>query len=104
MVEAGIIDRFGISQVFGMHNAPNIDVGKFGICRGPIMAAQDDFEIIVRGKGGHAAKPHETIDPVVIAAQIVIGLQTLVSRKMNQLESLVISVTSQSRPGKQYHT
>ncbi|MFB6462884.1 M20 aminoacylase family protein [Bradyrhizobium tunisiense] len=93
MVEAGIMERFGISQVFGMHNAPGMDVGKFGICHGPIMAAQDDFEISVKGKGGHAAKPHQTIDPVVIAAQIIIGLQTLVSRKTNPIESLVISVT-----------
>ncbi|MCK1417839.1 amidohydrolase [Bradyrhizobium sp. CW4] len=93
MVEAGIMDRFGISQVFGMHNAPGMDVGKFGICHGPMMAAQDDFDIVVKGKGGHAAKPHETIDPVVIAAQIIIGLQTLVSRKTNPIESLVISVT-----------
>lgn len=93
MVEAGIMERFGISRVFGMHNAPGMDVGKFGICHGPIMAAQDDFEITVKGKGGHAAKPHQTIDPVVIAAQIVIGLQTLVSRKTSPIESLVISVT-----------
>ncbi|WGD51094.1 M20 family metallopeptidase [Bradyrhizobium sp. CB1650] len=93
MVEAGIMERFGISRVFGMHNAPGMDVGKFGICHGPIMAAQDDFEISVKGKGGHAAKPHQTIDPVVIAAQIVIGLQTLVSRQTSPIESLVISVT-----------
>ncbi|MCK1656394.1 M20 aminoacylase family protein [Bradyrhizobium sp. 151] len=93
MVEAGIMERFGISQVFGMHNAPGMDVGKFGICHGPIMAAQDDFEICVKGKGGHAAKPHQTIDPVVIAAQIIIGLQPLVSRKTNPTDSLVISVT-----------
>lgn len=93
MVEAGIMDRFGIAQVFGMHTAPGMDIGKFGICHGPILAAQDDFEIVVKGKGGHAAKPHETIDPVVIAAQITIGLQTLVSRKTNPVESLVVSVT-----------
>ncbi|MGY3573063.1 M20 aminoacylase family protein [Bradyrhizobium sp. USDA 4504] len=93
MIEAGIMERFGISRVFGMHNAPGMDVGKFGICHDSIMAAQDDFEIVVKGKGGHAAKPHETIDPVVIAAQIIIGLQTLVSRQTNPVESLVISVT-----------
>ncbi|WP_024520867.1 M20 aminoacylase family protein [Bradyrhizobium sp. Tv2a-2] len=93
MIEAGIMERFGISRVFGLHTAPGIDVGKFGICHGPILAAQDDFEIIVKGKGGHASKPHDTIDPVVIAAQIILGLQTLVSRRTNPIDALVISVT-----------
>lgn len=93
MVREGIMERFGISQVFGMHNDPGMEVGKFGICDGPIMAAMDEFDLVVKGRGGHAAKPHETIDPVVIAAQIVIGLQTLVSRNTNPLEALVISVT-----------
>ncbi|MES0213829.1 M20 family metallopeptidase [Mesorhizobium sp. M0028] len=93
MVQEGIMDRFGISQVFGMHIQPGIEVGKFGICPGPIMGSQDDFDIVVKGKGGHAADPHRTIDPVVIAAQIILGLQTLVSRKTDPLQSLVISVT-----------
>ncbi|VIO71683.1 M20 aminoacylase family protein [Bradyrhizobium ivorense] len=93
MVQEGIMDRFSISQVFGMHNSPGMEVGNFGICDGPIMAALDDFDIIVKGKGGHAASPHRTIDPVVIAAQIILGLQTLVSRNTNPLEALVISVT-----------
>lgn len=93
MVNEGIMERFGISQVFAVHNMPGIEVGKFAICDGPIMAALDDFDIIVKGKGGHAAKPHETVDPVVIAAQIIIGLQTLISRYTNAVESLVISVT-----------
>ncbi|WFU40027.1 M20 family metallopeptidase [Bradyrhizobium sp. CB82] len=93
MVQEGIMDRFGISQVFGMHNRPGIEIGKFGICDGPIMASQDDFDIVVKGKGGHAAKPHETLDPVVIAAQIIVGLQTVVSRNTNPIDSLVISVT-----------
>ncbi|MER8805138.1 M20 aminoacylase family protein [Mesorhizobium sp. M0998] len=93
MVQEGIMDRFGISQVFGMHNMPGIEVGKFGICDGPIMAALDEFDILVKGRGGHAAMPHQTIDPIVIAAQIIIGLQTLVSRNTDPIESLVISVT-----------
>lgn len=93
MVQAGIMDRFGISQVFGMHIQPGIDIGKFGIRPGPIMSSQDDFDIIVKGRGGHAADPHRTIDPVTIAAQIVLGLQTVVSRKVDPLDSLVISVT-----------
>lgn len=93
MVEAGIMERFNISRVFGMHNAPGIDIGNFAICDGPMMASQDDFDIVVKGKGGHAAAPHRTIDPVVIAAQIVLGLQALVSRNTDPTEALVISVT-----------
>ncbi|WP_316398941.1 M20 aminoacylase family protein [Bradyrhizobium sp. 33ap4] len=93
MVQEGIMERFSISQVFGMHNSPGMEVGQFGICEGPIMAALDEFDLIVKGKGGHAAKPHDTIDPVVIAAQIILGLQTLVSRNTNPIEALVISIT-----------
>lgn len=87
------MERFGISQVFGMHNMPGIEVGRFGICDGPIMAAIDEFDIIVKGRSGHAAMPHQNIDPVVIAAQIIVGLQTLVSRNTDPIQSLVISVT-----------
>ena len=90
------MDRFGISRVFGMHNTPGLGVGKFGICHGPIMAALDEFDIVVKGKGGHAASPHLTVDPVVIGTQIVTGLQTLVSRSTNPPDSLVISVTKLS--------
>lgn len=93
MVREGIMERFGISQVFGMHNGPGIEIGKFGICHGPILASLDDFDLVVTGKGGHAAKPNETIDPIVIAAQIIVALQTLVSRRTNPMEALVISVT-----------
>ncbi|TIU80395.1 MAG: amidohydrolase [Mesorhizobium sp.] len=93
MVQEGIMDRFSISQVFGMHNNPGMEIGTFGICDGPIMGSQDDFDIVVKGKGGHAASPHRTVDPVVIAAQIIVGLQSLVSRKTDPRESLVISVT-----------
>ncbi|MCK1476765.1 amidohydrolase [Bradyrhizobium sp. 197] len=93
MVESGIMDRFNISQIFAMHNSPGIEVGNFAICYGPMMASQDDFDIVVKGKGGHAAAPHRAIDPVVIAAQIILGLQTLVSRNTDPTEALVISVT-----------
>ncbi|MDA9536985.1 amidohydrolase [Bradyrhizobium sp. CCBAU 21362] len=93
MVEAGIMERFNISQVFGMHNSPDLDVGRFALCDGPIMASQDDFDILVKGRGGHAAAPHRAIDPVVIAAQIILSLQTLVSRSTDPTEALVISVT-----------
>ncbi|MDX1195084.1 amidohydrolase [Sinorhizobium medicae] len=99
MVEEGVMDRFNVSRVFGMHNEPGIEVGKFGICYGTIMAALDEFDIIVTGKGGHAAEPHRCIDPVVIAAQVILGLQTLVSRNTNPLDSLVISVTTLNAGG-----
>ncbi|MBY3574210.1 amidohydrolase [Rhizobium laguerreae] len=93
MVQEGIMDRFGISKVFGLHNYPGLEVGKFSICSGPIQAGLDEFDITVRGKGGHAATPHKNIDPIVIGAQIVLGLQTLVSRNTDPQEALVISVT-----------
>ncbi|MER8804831.1 M20 aminoacylase family protein [Mesorhizobium sp. M0998] len=93
MVQEGIMDRFGISQVFGMHNDPDMAIGKLAICHGAMLAALDDFDLIVKGRCGHAATPHQNVDPIVIAAQIIIGLQTLVSRKTDPLDSLVISVT-----------
>ncbi|TIV11310.1 MAG: amidohydrolase [Mesorhizobium sp.] len=87
MVEEGIMDRFG------MHNAPGLEVGNFAICDGPAAAALDEFDIVMKGRGGHAASPHLTIDPAVIAAQIIVCLQTLISRGTGPLESLVVSVT-----------
>ncbi|PBB41215.1 amidohydrolase [Mesorhizobium sp. WSM3866] len=93
MVREGLMDRFGISQVYGMHNMPGIEVGKFGLRDGTMMAALDEFDLIVKGRGGHAATPHKAIDPVVICAQIILGLQTLVSRYTDATEALVISVT-----------
>ncbi|TIO30516.1 amidohydrolase, partial [Mesorhizobium sp.] len=96
MLQEGIMDRFGISHVFGMHNAPGMEVGTFGICDGPILASLDEFDLVVKGNGGHAAKPNETIDPVVIAGHIIGGLQTMVSRNTNPLDSLVVSITKLS--------
>ncbi|MCP3460756.1 M20 aminoacylase family protein [Bradyrhizobium sp. CCGUVB23] len=93
MVHEGVMDRFGISQIFGMHNSPGLEIGRFAIGHGPTLASLDDFDLVVTGKGGHAANPSQTIDPIVIAAQIVVGLQTLVSRNTNPLEALVISIT-----------
>lgn len=93
MVSEGIMDRFTISQVFGMHNMPGLDIGSFAICDGPIMAALDDFDLIVRGKGGHAAAPHDALDPIIISAQILLGIQTLVSRSTDPLKALVITAS-----------
>ncbi|RFC67903.1 MULTISPECIES: M20 aminoacylase family protein [Mesorhizobium] len=93
MVKDGMMERFGISQVFGMHNMPGLPVGQFAIRSGAIMAATAEFTINVRGRGGHAAIPHKNIDPIVIASQLVMNIQTIASRTTNPLESVVVSVT-----------
>ncbi|MCL6708621.1 M20 family metallopeptidase [Pseudomonas sp. R2.Fl] len=93
MVEDGLMERFGIDEVYGMHNMPGIPVGAFAIRKGGIMAAPDKFSIAIHGKGGHAAEPHNTADPIVIGAQIVNALQTIAARNANPLRSVVVSVT-----------
>lgn len=93
MVKDGMMERFGIQEVFGMHNFPGVPTGHFAIRSGGIMAATDDFEIEIEGIGGHAALPHKSVDPVIIGAQLILGLQTLVSRNVDPLENAVLSVT-----------
>lgn len=93
MVKDGMMDRFGIEKVFGMHNMPNLPVGHFAIRPGPIMAATAEFTITVKGRGGHAAMPNGTIDPIVVASQLVTALQTIASRNADPVEALVVSVT-----------
>jgi amidohydrolase len=93
MVEDGLMDRFGIQEVFAIHNMPGIPEGHFALRSGPIMAAGDKFEITIEGRGGHAAKPHETIDPIVVGAALVQALQTIASRNIDPLDSCVVSVT-----------
>ena len=92
MVKDGLMERFGIQEVYGMHNMPGIPVGNFEIRPGPMMAAADRFSITIEGKGGHAARPFECIDPVVAAAHVITALQTVVSRNADPLESAVVSV------------
>lgn len=94
MVNDGLMDKFGIQEVYGMHNWPGQPVGEFAIRSGPFFAAADLFTITVKGKGGHAAKPHETIDTTVIASHIVLGLQSIASRNLDPMKQLVVSVTS----------
>ena len=94
MVKEGIIDTFQISEIYGMHNMPSLSVGQFAIKPGPFFAASDNFYIEVTGRGGHAAKPHEGVDPIVTASHLVTCLQSIVSRNNDPLEELVISVTS----------
>ncbi|MFG6516899.1 M20 aminoacylase family protein [Sulfitobacter sp. 1A13496] len=93
MVEEGIMERFEIAQVYGIHNAPGFDEGAFYTTPGPIMAAVDEFHIHIKGKGGHGAMPHESRDPVVAACGIATAIQTIVSRNHVAAQDLVVSVT-----------
>lgn len=92
MVQDGMMERFGIQEVYGMHNMPGIPVGHFAIRPGAIMAAADQFEIVVTGKGGHAAKPHDCIDSTVVAAHIIVAAQTIASRTVDPLKQVVVSI------------
>ena len=94
MVEDGMMEEFGIQEVYGMHNMPGLAVGEFAIRPGAFFAAADHLQIEVTGRGGHAAKPHETVDTTVVASQIVIALQTIASRNLDPIKSLVVSITS----------
>jgi len=94
MVDDGMMEQFGIDEVYGMHNWPGVPVGTFSIRPGAFFAAADTFEVKVQGKGGHAAKPHETVDSTVVAAQMVLALQTIASRNSDPVKQLVVSVTS----------
>ncbi|MFC3571122.1 M20 aminoacylase family protein [Paracoccus sp. TOH] len=92
MVRDGLVERWGIQEFYGMHNMPGYPVGSFAIREGAMMAAADQFDILVTGKGGHAAKPHEAIDTLLVAAQIIVALQSVVSRNVDPLKSGVVSV------------
>ena len=92
MVDDGMMERFGIGEVYGMHNFPGLPVGQFSIRPGPIMAAADYIAIDIEGKGAHAARPHLGIDSVLVGAQIINNLQSIVSRNVDPLESAVVSI------------
>lgn len=92
MVEDGLMDRWNIQEVYGLHNSPGIPVGHFAIRPGPLLASSDEFEIRVTGKGGHAAAPHEAVDTTLVAAQIVVALQSVVSRTINPVRPAVVTV------------
>jgi hippurate hydrolase len=93
MVEEGLFERFPCDQVYGIHNDPGLPLGECTAVAGPILAASDRLAITVRGTGGHAAKPHLTIDPVMVGAHILVALQALVARRVDPLHSAVLSVT-----------
>ncbi|MFV0475583.1 MAG: M20 aminoacylase family protein [Pikeienuella sp.] len=94
MVNDGMMERFGIEEVYGMHNMPGTPLGHFAIRPGPLMAAADLFEIEVTGRGGHAAMPHKSVDTTLVAAEIVVALQSIAARNLDPVETLVISVAS----------
>jgi hippurate hydrolase len=93
MVDDGLMERFGIDEVYGLHNMPGLPVGHFATRPGPLMGCSCIFEIRLTGRGGHAAKPHDCLDPIVVGSQIVTALQTIVSRRVDPLASAVVSVT-----------
>jgi hippurate hydrolase len=93
MIEEGLFEQCPMEAVYGMHNWPGHAVGTFGVGTGPMMASGNQFEVIVRGKGSHAAQPHNSIDPVMVAVQIAQSWQTIVSRNMSPIEAGVLSVT-----------
>jgi hippurate hydrolase len=94
MCQDGLMSRFGIQEIYGLHNMPGMPVGSFAIRPGPIMAAADKFLVRLEGRGGHAGKPHETIDPLIAAAHLVTATQSITSRNADPLDSLVVSVTA----------
>ena len=93
MIKDGLFDQFPVEAVFGMHNWPGMAVGTFAVSAGPVMASSNEFTITIHGKGGHAAMPHNALDPVPVAAQMVQAFQTIISRNKKPVDAGVISVT-----------
>jgi hippurate hydrolase len=93
MVEEGLFDLFPVDAVYGLHNDTTLPVGEISVVSGPVQAASDVFRIHITGKGGHAAKPHFCIDPVVVGSHIVVAMQSIAARRVNPLDSAVISIT-----------
>ncbi len=93
MMDDGLFERFPVDAVYGIHNMPSLKTGSFALRAGPIMACEDNFEITITGKGGHAALPHLAVDPIVIGAEVVLALQSVVSRHLSPVDNAVLSVT-----------
>jgi len=100
MIEEGLFTKFSIDEVYGMHNIPGMEVGTFGTRKGGITTSENLFEISINGKGGHAALPHMTKDTITIGSQIILALQTIVSRKLDPVDAGVVSVTEFITDGK----
>ena len=93
MIKEGLFEQFPMDAVFGMHNWPGGEVGQFAASVGPVMASSNEFRITIKGKGGHAAMPHNGLDPVPVACQMVLAFQTIISRNTRPIDSGVVSVT-----------
>ncbi|MGS0741281.1 M20 aminoacylase family protein [Glaciimonas sp. GG7] len=93
MIDDGLFEQCPMEAVFGMHNWPGMPTGKFGVTPGPMMASSNEFEVIIKGKGSHAAQPHKSIDPVMVAVQLAQSWQTIVARNVNPNDSAVLSIT-----------
>lgn len=94
LLEEGLLARFPLDAIFGLHNWPDVPAGQFGFVSGPAMAAVDQINVTIQGRGGHGASPHETVDPVVVAAQVITAIQSVVSRNVDPLEMAVVTVGS----------
>ncbi|MEC9433944.1 MAG: M20 aminoacylase family protein [Pseudomonadota bacterium] len=94
MLDDGMLTRWPLDEVYGMHNKPNLPLGEFAICAGPLMGSVDEVRITIEGVGGHAAFPHNTVDPLMATSALVQALQTIVSRNLDPLKSAVISITT----------
>src|SRR5262249_21630689 len=94
MVNEGLFERFPANEAYALHNWPGLAPGKIAVGAGPMMAATDEVQITVRGRGGHAAMPHLVVDPVVATAHIITALQSIVGRNVNPLDSAVVSIAS----------
>ncbi len=103
MVKDGMMERFGIDEVYAIHNSPGIEAGKFAIRPGPILASVDEFTLHLKGRGGHGAKPHMTVDTTVMMCQMITALQTIVSRNMDPIEKAVMTLTSAETSSKAFN-
>ena len=103
MCDDGMMARWNINEVYGMHNMPGMPVGNFAIRAGSFFAATDTFDLVLEGLGGHAAKPHETIDTAVMSSHLVLALQTIASRNADPIDQIVVSVTSVETSSKAYN-
>ncbi|UWS09029.1 M20 aminoacylase family protein [Phaeobacter inhibens] len=103
MCKDGLMDRFGIDEVYAIHNSPGLELGKFALRPGPILASVDEFIIRLQGRGGHAAKPQETVDTTVMMCELITALQSIVSRNVDPVMQAVLSVTSAETSSKAYN-
>ena len=94
MVQEGLFERFPANEIYGLHNWPGLPPGKMAVRAGPVMAATDEVQITVHGRGGHGAMPHMAVDPVVVSAHVITALQSIASRSVSPLESVVVSICS----------